>query len=209
MIFIIIIARTINKTVRIFVTEYMYMHMYMYYHTTQFMIMIQNFYINALMFISLYTGTFGVTLKNNIYAQRMNLTSTYKLRVTLQDITLLSEDLNERIAMWMYSQLRNFRTNDECVEIEAGRAAETGPGTIIFLSPYAKEIYSLIKNNVRALAKQARTSQTASFSQIDASPYEIPARSIATLQGKGLRLHHDARSHDALNQHVLPQCKLH
>eukprot|EP00731_Ephydatia_muelleri_P020843 Em0013g570a len=134
-------------------------------------------------------GTFTVTLKRNTSAQKMNLTSAYKLRIRYQDITLLGENPSETIATWAYSQLRNFHYHGECVEIEAGRAAETGPGTFIFVTPCAKDVYSLIKTNVRTLVKQ-----TPSIVCSDPNPYEIPAPSITTLRNKGLHLHHDARA---------------
>lgn len=141
-----------------------------------------------------------MTLKQNTSVKKMNLMSTYKLRICFQDITLLGENPSQTIATWSYSQLRNFHYHGECVEIEAGRAAETGHGTFIFMTPCAKDVYSLIKNNVRALVKQ-----TPSIVSSDPNSYEIPASSIASLRTKGLYLHHDARARDEPILQSLPK----
>ena len=151
------------------------------------------------------SGIFDVILRLNTTALGMNLTAAYKLRVTPQDISLLEDNLT--IATWAYDQIRNFRSNAECVEIEAGRRAQTGPGTFIFITPCAEEVYTLIKNNVRALAKQtlasdqtpqAKAADSVNHIPTDPSPYEIPALSLASLRNKGLHLHHDAKGRDAI-----------
>ena len=72
---------------------------------------------------------------------------------------------------WSYHELRNFSLGKDCVEIESGRSSGTGPGTFIFVTKEAKDVFRVMKHYIeKQLDDRVPPSESAPAKACNGSP---------------------------------------
>ncbi|XP_038144197.1 docking protein 1-like isoform X1 [Cyprinodon tularosa] len=92
---------------------------------------------------------FWVGLQKSDAAMRCGLQGSYWLQVEEQSLLLRSTKEKEVVMEWPYELLRRYGNDKVTFTIEAGRRCESGPGTFIFKTQQADNIFSLIKSNIK------------------------------------------------------------
>ena len=101
-----------------------------------------------------YAGTYRVTLELNESAQKLKFTAMiYNLEIMPEHITLVAADSGAEIAQWSYRQIRTYGKSSGKFNFECGRLAKTGPGSFVFKTTCAKEIFGVVHQNIKRIRR--------------------------------------------------------
>lgn len=91
---------------------------------------------------------FRVVVQRSDVAVRCGLQGAYWLQVGREALRLRDSQRNE-VQEWRYELLRRYGQDKGSLSIETGRRCDCGPGTLVFETPQADTIFSLIQSTIK------------------------------------------------------------
>lgn len=91
---------------------------------------------------------FRVLVQRTDVSARCGLQGQYWLQVGREALRLRDAQRNE-VQEWRYELLRRYGKDKDSLSIETGRRCDCGPGTLIFETPQAETIFSLIQSTIK------------------------------------------------------------
>ncbi|XP_055080603.1 docking protein 1-like [Periophthalmus magnuspinnatus] len=103
---------------------------------------------NAIYASADHVSDFRVTVEKTDAAARCGLQGVYWLQVGRESL-LLKDTQRSTVQEWPYEVLRRYGKDKGSLSIETGRRCDCGPGTIIFDTPQAETIFSVIQSTIK------------------------------------------------------------
>lgn len=103
---------------------------------------------------------FWVVIQRTDAAARCGLQGAYWLEVDREALLLRETQKKKIVQEWPFELLRRYGKDKLTLTIEAGRRCDSGPGTFVFETQQAENIFSLIQSTIKR-----KTSSAASGSQ--------------------------------------------
>ncbi|XP_076001921.1 uncharacterized protein dok1a [Genypterus blacodes] len=94
-------------------------------------------------------SAFLVVVQKTDAAARCDLEGKYWIQIGKESLVLKETQTKNIVREWPYHLLRRYGNDNLTLTIEAGRRCDTGPGTFIFKTEQADNMFSLIQKSIK------------------------------------------------------------
>ena len=106
-----------------------------------------------------------MTLEQNETTERLNLSGSYNLEITPNNILLISPNSGATLTVWQYKHLKNYGKMHGRFHFETGRGAQCGVASFVFVTTCSKEIFGIIHRNIKKLRAEKEQQQKQSLEE--------------------------------------------